>query len=271
MDSEFYSELHPLHADSVSTDLSVPLHAAWDISEHLLEGKTVLEAGCGGMGAQAIQLMSYNPARLVVLDLSENNIRSARSNFESVHGERPNCEFMTFDLCSQDLPREAFDVIHHRGVFQHLPDKNFALDNLYRALKPGGHLLIATYGHGGLLSMISGALRPPFRHVSMRWAQRFLLRCGISPDLVSGILDHLYVPVQTRFTRAEAINMVTSRGFCIVKDVSDLTHEIDTSRCQGGFFSFWAKYVYPNSNRKIGWLSRLLFGTFGNSLVAIKL
>ncbi|GAB6178273.1 hypothetical protein JCM16814_31640 [Desulfobaculum senezii] len=230
----------------------------------------VLEAGCGGMGAQAIQLMSYRPRRMVVIDISQKNIESAQANFQDVYGEVQECKFETLDLCTQRLPQNEFDTIHHRGVFQHLPDKDFALDNLYNALKPGGTLLIAAYGRGGLLSMVSEGLRPLFRFLPMTSVRRALLGCRVNPDMVSGILDHLYVSVQTRFTRAQIINLVTSQGFSVVKDASDNTFDIDTSECTGSFFAFWAKYVYPNSTKKIGWLSRLLFGDSGNALVAVK-
>jgi SAM-dependent methyltransferase len=54
--------------------------------------------------------------------------------------ELPQVEVLRHDLRAEDLPAEAFDLIHSRMVVQHLPDRPAAIARLVAALKPGGIL-----------------------------------------------------------------------------------------------------------------------------------
>jgi SAM-dependent methyltransferase len=56
--------------------------------------------------------------------------------------ELPQVEVLRHDLRAEDLPAEAFDLIHSRMVVQHLPDRPAAIARLVAALKPGGILFL---------------------------------------------------------------------------------------------------------------------------------
>lgn len=51
-------------------------------------------------------------------------------------------EVWQYDLRSQELPKDSFDLIHARMLVQHLPDKRAALDRMISALAPGGVLFL---------------------------------------------------------------------------------------------------------------------------------
>jgi SAM-dependent methyltransferase len=54
----------------------------------------------------------------------------------------PQVEVRRHDLRAEELPTEAFDLIHSRMVIQHLPDPEAAVGRLVRALRPGGLLFL---------------------------------------------------------------------------------------------------------------------------------
>lgn len=51
-------------------------------------------------------------------------------------------EVRRHDIAADPLEERAFDVIHTRAVLQHVPARERALDNMIRALRPGGWLLL---------------------------------------------------------------------------------------------------------------------------------
>lgn len=46
------------------------------------------------------------------------------------------------DIVEQRLPSAAFDLIHARGLLQHLAQRDAVLGSLVEALAPGGHLVV---------------------------------------------------------------------------------------------------------------------------------
>jgi SAM-dependent methyltransferase len=56
--------------------------------------------------------------------------------------ELPNLEIRRHDVVNEDLPPASFDLVHCRLVLEHLPERDKALDNMVRALAPGGWLVV---------------------------------------------------------------------------------------------------------------------------------
>lgn len=60
-------------------------------------------------------------------------------------GDRPNIEVRRHDIGADPLPEGAFDLIHARLVFVHVPTAPAALARLVAALKPGGWLVVEDF------------------------------------------------------------------------------------------------------------------------------
>ena len=58
---------------------------------------------------------------------------------------RPNIEVLRHDVTADPLPEAAFDLIHARLVFIHLPAAREVLGRVAAALKPGGWLVIEDF------------------------------------------------------------------------------------------------------------------------------
>jgi ubiquinone/menaquinone biosynthesis C-methylase UbiE len=108
------------------------------IAPEELEGKTVLDVGCG-MGRFADVVSAYG-ARVVGVDLSA-AVESAHENLR--HRDRVAIlQASVFDLPFRD---ESFDFVYSIGVLHHTPDTHEAFDALPRLVKPGGTLAIWVY------------------------------------------------------------------------------------------------------------------------------
>jgi SAM-dependent methyltransferase len=54
----------------------------------------------------------------------------------------PNLEVRKHDILNDDLPEDAFDLVHTRLLLMHLPARDEALKRMIAATKPGGFVLV---------------------------------------------------------------------------------------------------------------------------------
>lgn len=87
-----------------------------------------------GVGSGAI-LFARNGFEISLADIS-----STLLEFSAWRLEHRNLSARLIDLKSSGLPENAFDIITAMDVFEHLADPVGTIDELWRALKPGGYL-----------------------------------------------------------------------------------------------------------------------------------
>lgn len=107
-----------------------------------IEGKKVLEIGCGN-GIQALYIKKeFKPGYIKGIDLNAANIEIARR--EAQNSGFSNVDFETGD--AQDLSKindASFDVVVNIESAFHYPNKHAFLAEIARVLKPGGQFLVA--------------------------------------------------------------------------------------------------------------------------------
>ena len=113
---------------------------------NLLEGKTVLDAGCGA-GFSALLLFGelLNTCRYIGADISAAvDVAAQRFAEKKVRGE-----FIQVDLL--DLPEElgSFDIIFSEGVLHHTDSTEKAIRYLSTKLKNGGYFMFYVYNKKG--------------------------------------------------------------------------------------------------------------------------
>lgn len=124
-----------------------------DESIHTIPQSVVLDAGCGSN----CHIVYPENVYLVGIDNCEEAIRRNTQVREAVIG----------DLQTYSLPEERFDLITCIDVVEHLPFPERALENMWRALKPGGTLVIRApylYSVKGLVTKFT----PHWFHVMFR-------------------------------------------------------------------------------------------------------
>jgi SAM-dependent methyltransferase len=108
------------------------------LSTDELEGRVVLDAGCG-MG-RYLRVVAEAGAIAVGMDLSR-AVEAARD----LTGEWPGVSVVQGDLLRLPFAEGSFDHIYSLGVLDHTPDPRRAFLGLARLLKPGGRIAIWVY------------------------------------------------------------------------------------------------------------------------------
>ncbi|MFH9086093.1 methyltransferase [Streptomyces sp. NPDC017673] len=97
-------------------------------------GRRCWEVGAGGPSVVSWLAEKAGPSGQVVAT----DIDTSRLTVPA----RPPVEIRVHDVGAEEPPGEGFDLVHARLVLVHVPDRERALRNMIKALRPGGRLLI---------------------------------------------------------------------------------------------------------------------------------
>ncbi len=152
-------QIDRLSGHSLSTDRFFA-DSEWPPSS--LEGKVVLDAGCGA--GRFADVAATHGATVIAVDLSD-AIDSCQKT-TSVHRGRVHC--LQASLLNLPLRPTVLDAIYCMGVIQHTPDPKAIVRSLPSYLKPGGQLAYNFYEEGiwRSLQIIKYAFRLITPHLS---------------------------------------------------------------------------------------------------------
>jgi len=108
----------------------------------------IIDVG-GGASKLVDELVAKSYSDLTVLDLSSSALAVTKQrlgkNAEAIH-------WIVGDITCTALPSHRFDIWHDRAVFHFLSDpadRQSYVAQVTHSLRPGGHVLIATFGQDG--------------------------------------------------------------------------------------------------------------------------
>ena len=105
-------------------------------------GMAVIDIGCGaGVDTLFAALMVGPGGRVVGIDMTPEMIERANKNLNQM--KLPNVSFYQASAEQLDFPPEGFDVAISNGVLNLVVNKERALAEIYKVLKPGGRLIVA--------------------------------------------------------------------------------------------------------------------------------
>ncbi|MDR2183355.1 MAG: arsenite methyltransferase [Clostridiales bacterium] len=108
----------------------------------LSEGETVLDLGSGGgMDVLAASRLVGDTGKIYGLDMTDEMLQLANSNKAKMGAN--NAEFLKGYIEDIPLPDETIDAVISNCVINLSQDKQKALSEAYRVIKPGGRLRIA--------------------------------------------------------------------------------------------------------------------------------
>ncbi len=111
-------------------------------------GAAIIDVG-GGASTLVDDLLARGYANLTVVDLSAAALELARGRLGPLASH---VRWRVGDITQVELPRAAFDFWHDRAVFHFLresSERQRYVAAVRRAVKPGGHVIVATFGPQG--------------------------------------------------------------------------------------------------------------------------
>lgn len=96
-----------------------------------------LDCGCAS-GEYAAAMVRYGVDRVVGIDVEEARISQAREKYGNIR----NAWFCTASSEAMPFPDGAFDGVLLNEVLEHVRDEACTLREIYRVLRPGGHLAL---------------------------------------------------------------------------------------------------------------------------------
>jgi ubiquinone/menaquinone biosynthesis C-methylase UbiE len=146
-----------------------------------LEGKSVLEIGCGrGIGTELI-LERLGAAKVIATDYDEDMLRRAQKRLGQYDAER--LELQTADATALNFEDQTFDAVFNFAAIHHIPDWQKAITEIHRVLRPGGRFY--------------------FQEVTARWILRFPFK---------QLFEH---PMENRFSGQEFVDELEKKGISI--------------------------------------------------------
>lgn len=115
---------------------------------HLSPEASIIDVGAGA-STLVDDLLAAGYGNVTALDLSATALDIARQRLGE-RGER--VKWLVGDITRLELPAQAYDFWHDRAVFHFLrsvEERQRYVHAVRRALKPGGHIVVATFGPHG--------------------------------------------------------------------------------------------------------------------------
>jgi SAM-dependent methyltransferase len=118
----------------------------WALRRHLPHTRSLLEVGCGAGFVLAGLREQNSELCLAACDASREALAHARSRVSGVH---------LFQADARQLPiARQFDAIAALDVIEHIDEDDAALSEMFRALRPGGGLILTVPQHQWLWSRV---------------------------------------------------------------------------------------------------------------------
>lgn len=108
----------------------------------------IIDVG-GGSSTLVDDLLDHGFVDVSVLDISATALEKSKTRLGC---RSETVDWMAADIADVDLPENRFDVLHDRAVFHFLTDaedRRRYVDLVMRSLKPGGHVIVASFGPQG--------------------------------------------------------------------------------------------------------------------------
>jgi ubiquinone/menaquinone biosynthesis C-methylase UbiE len=175
--------------------------------------KVCLDAGCGS-GRAVRSLLLHGARKVSAVDMGEGCVRNTRERNADM-ADRLDVQLAS--VLEIPHPDNTFDVVHCDGVLHHTTDPRKGFSELVRVLKPGGTIIMAVYGRGGMMNFAIYSARM-FRNVIPRAATLAVCK-AVSSDPVFwyAVMDCMYVPIRENYYESDIVSWFREERLADVK------------------------------------------------------
>lgn len=174
------------------------------------QGKTCLDAGCGG-GRYSIALSLLGAERVEGVDVADAAIADARRRADQLG--RSNVCFQVASLLEIPFPDRSFDFVCCSGVLMITRDPEQAAAELSRVLKPGGILYLLVYATEGMRWPLIQLLRPIAAGIGFEAMDRALSLAGLPFAKKRTYMDDLFCPILDFYSWDRLRALLERHGF----------------------------------------------------------
>ncbi len=200
-DSSYWEEPVKLLRERLERN-SIPVSA--------IEGKTVLDVGCGG-GRYSAAWRLLGAKKVIGYDVSATGIADARRRVEGAGID--NVFFQEGNVLFLPFADNSFDIVFSNGVLHHTTDWQKGVSELVRVLNTEGiGWLYLIENPGGLFWDVIEILRVILKDVDKKVAREALRVIGIPANRIFYMLDHVMVPVNVRLEPVQIESALTAAG-----------------------------------------------------------
>lgn len=154
------------------------------LADHLADtsGLRLLDIGCSTGFMTSLYAERFRST--LGIDIDEPAVQFAREHaaVSATDGEPPRLDFRVADSMATGLPGDSFDVVTCTHIYEHVPDSQRLVDEIYRVLKPGGACLLAA---GNRYMAVEAHYKLPLLAAVPKWVGHRYLR-------LAGKGDHYY-------------------------------------------------------------------------------
>jgi len=232
-----FSEYHDFYREQF-------LDWIWPASERTIEGKVVLDAGCGN-GRHIYQVAGLGAREIVGFDLSEAIDVAYRNTaeFKNVH-------LLQADIYNLPL-LPVFDYIYCIGVLHHLPDPGKGFRSLAKLLKAGGRISIWVYAKEGNF-VVRNFIDPVRKHVTSKMPLPILYLLSYPFSFAMFIIVK-FVPVGEYFRSISGFNFRAIHNIVFDQLVAATTHYISRGEVERWFKGSGLEDVVITRRNENGW------------------
>jgi 2-polyprenyl-3-methyl-5-hydroxy-6-metoxy-1,4-benzoquinol methylase len=159
-----------------------------------INGKLVLEAGCGA--GRFTEILLDKGAILVSSDIST-AVDVNKENFPANEKHK----IIQADINDMPFAPETFDIVICIGVIQHTPNTEQTIEDLFRLVKKGGHLVIDHYTFERSYFLRTASLYR--RYLKRKKPEYTIAYCKK--------LVNRYLPLHKRFAKNKLLSIVLNR------------------------------------------------------------
>lgn len=121
-----------------------PAEIARILGSRSVAGLSILDIGSGAGGADVVLIRDHAASRVIGIDVAPGLVELAAARARRLH-LHDRIEYQLVQPGALPFPDASFDAVFSKDAIIHVDDKHALYAEMFRVLRPGGHLLVSDW------------------------------------------------------------------------------------------------------------------------------